>query len=234
MSMTIKHYELAAEDNDITFSPYCWRTRMALLHKDVPFTTVPWYFADKSATQASGSSTVPVIETNGSWVTDSWDIAHYLDETYPDQPKLFPNEESIALAKLVDSICKEYVFPVVVPIAVPQVYKILGGECQTYFRKTREAFFGTALENIYVEPQTGKENLAKALLSFDNLLADQPYLCGESPAYADYILYGILKWVDIVSSYETLDKDSITGKWFVTMDNLFDGHGRNAKNVRMS
>ena len=40
--MTFRLYDLAGADPDRRFSPYCWRTRLALAHKELPVETVPW------------------------------------------------------------------------------------------------------------------------------------------------------------------------------------------------
>ena len=40
-------HDLAGEDPDLRFSPYCWRTRFALAHKGLPVETVPWRFTDR-------------------------------------------------------------------------------------------------------------------------------------------------------------------------------------------
>ena len=45
--MTIEFYELAAENKEIKFSPFVWRTRMALLHKGVDFKSIAWQFRDR-------------------------------------------------------------------------------------------------------------------------------------------------------------------------------------------
>ena len=42
LSMTIKLYDLAGEDAALRFSPFCWRTKMALKHKGLPFETEVW------------------------------------------------------------------------------------------------------------------------------------------------------------------------------------------------
>ncbi|MEM0910607.1 MAG: glutathione S-transferase N-terminal domain-containing protein [Pseudomonadota bacterium] len=230
--MSIQHFELTGADKSIQFSPYCWRTRMALLHKGLAFETVPWFFSDKSSTASSGTETVPVIRDNDTWVSDSWNIVTYLDDTYPETPALLPNQESLALARLVESTCHTYVYPALFPIVLTQVYEVIPPECQPYFRETREAFFGTTLENITIDEATGKINLAKALSHFDAMFKTQPFLCGESVGYADYVLFGVLKWADVVSRYDVLDKTSLVGVWFDKVDALFDGHGQLAKKAR--
>ncbi len=86
--MAIKFYDLAGIDPEILFSPYCWRVRMSLLHKGLEFTSIPWRFLEKETIAESGHKAVPVINDDGTWVGDSWKIAKYLDEKYPDQPTL--------------------------------------------------------------------------------------------------------------------------------------------------
>ena len=45
--MTIQMYDLAGADPAVRFSPYCWRTRMALAHKGLAVESVPWRFTEK-------------------------------------------------------------------------------------------------------------------------------------------------------------------------------------------
>ena len=51
----IRLYELCASDPDLVFSPYCWRIRLALAHKRLPFESVPITFMDKDKIAFSGS-----------------------------------------------------------------------------------------------------------------------------------------------------------------------------------
>src|SRR5271166_3048109 len=41
-------YDLAGAEAERRFSPYCWRAKMALMHKGLPFDTIPWRFNEKS------------------------------------------------------------------------------------------------------------------------------------------------------------------------------------------
>src|ERR1700743_679196 len=76
-------YDLAAAEADRRFSPYCWRTRMALAHKGLPVETISCGFPEKETIAQSGQGLVPVLVDNGRWVSDSWTIANYLEDTYP-------------------------------------------------------------------------------------------------------------------------------------------------------
>jgi len=79
--MTIILYDLAGAEEDRRFSPYCWRSRLALAHKGLPVETIAWRFTEKEAIAFSGQGRVPVIIDNGKTVFDSWAIAEYLEST---------------------------------------------------------------------------------------------------------------------------------------------------------
>src|SRR6185437_5084567 len=92
-------YDLAGAEDDRRFSPFCWRTRLALAHKGLPVTTIPWRFTEKERIAPSGQGRVPVLVDNGRWINDSWAIATYLEETYPDRPSLFGGPAGLALSR---------------------------------------------------------------------------------------------------------------------------------------
>ena len=52
-------YDLAAADSALRFSPFCWRTRFAIAHKQLALETIPWRFTDKEAIAKFGSERVP-------------------------------------------------------------------------------------------------------------------------------------------------------------------------------
>ena len=60
----IVFYELAGSDGR-RFSPHCWRTRMALHHKKLPYQTVAVGFAEIAAIGDGTHKTVPVIDEIG-------------------------------------------------------------------------------------------------------------------------------------------------------------------------
>ena len=84
----IRLWELAGAEDGRVFSPYCWRTRMALAHKGLAVESVPWRFTEKDAIAFSGQDRVPVMMDGDREVHDSWAIALYLDETYPRRPEI--------------------------------------------------------------------------------------------------------------------------------------------------
>ncbi|MEO0376525.1 MAG: hypothetical protein AAF329_18260, partial [Cyanobacteria bacterium P01_A01_bin.17] len=50
--------------------------------------------------------------------------------------------------------------------------------------------------------------------------------------YADYILFGILKWLDIVSVYNPIDEAGSVGQWFTRLEGLYGGHAARVPTVR--
>lgn len=45
--MSLQLYDLAGAESERRFSPYCWRTKLALAHKCLAVETIPWRFTDK-------------------------------------------------------------------------------------------------------------------------------------------------------------------------------------------
>jgi hypothetical protein len=68
--MTRQLFELVGTDADRPFSPYCWRTRMALAHKGLDVTSVPWRFTEREAIAQHQSEKVPVLIDGDRTVSD--------------------------------------------------------------------------------------------------------------------------------------------------------------------
>ena len=74
--MALKLFELVGTDEARPFSPFCWRTRMALAHKGLLAQSIPWCFTDKGAIAPHQSEKVPVLIDGETSVADSWAIAN--------------------------------------------------------------------------------------------------------------------------------------------------------------
>ena len=57
-------------------------------------------------------------------------------------------------------------------------------------------------------------------------------LGGETPSYADYVVFGSLQWPRCASRFELLEADDPIAEWRERMLDLFDGLGRKAMTVR--
>src|SRR6187551_2681776 len=95
-------YDLQLESG-CTISPFVWRTKYALKHKGFDIDLVPGGFTGIKELTNGFSDRLPVIVDDGRWIRDSWEIAEYLDETYPDRPMLFAGESHKILTKFIDA-----------------------------------------------------------------------------------------------------------------------------------
>src|SRR5436309_145269 len=102
-TMAITLYDLAGAEADRRFSPFCWRTRMALAHKGLDVETVPWRFTEKEKLPRPNAGRVPVIVDDSQVVHDSSTIAEYLEDRYPDHPSLFPSGAGPALTRFIQN-----------------------------------------------------------------------------------------------------------------------------------
>ena len=75
---------------------------MALAHKGLDFNSVPTRFLEVPEVEGGVSKTVPVIRDGDHVVADSFAIALYLDEAYPDRPTLFGGEGGEAMARFIE------------------------------------------------------------------------------------------------------------------------------------
>ena len=101
--MGLQLYDLAGAEPERRFSPYCWRIKLALMHKGLPFDTITWRFTDKEAIAFSGQGRVPVLVDGEHVVFDSWTIATYLEDAYADRPSLFRGEGGRAVTRFVNA-----------------------------------------------------------------------------------------------------------------------------------
>jgi glutathione S-transferase len=221
-------YDLAGADPNLRFSPYCWRIKMALAHKGLAVETVPWRFTDREAIAFSGQGRVPVLVDGERTVSDSWAIALYLEEAYPDRPSLFGAPAAIAPTRFVNSWADMILQGGMIRLIVSDIAAIVHEKDRAYFYESRETRFGMPLDQV----TAGRDGRLKAfrdtLLPLRHTLSAQPYLAGEEPAYADYIVFGSFQWARCVSSFELLAPDDVVADWRERMLDHFDGLARRA------
>ncbi len=146
--MAIKLYDLAGAEADRRFSPFCWRTKMALAHKGLEVETIPWRFTEKDKLPQPNQGRVPVIVDDGRVVHDSSAIADYLETHYPERPSLFGDAAGKALTKFVQNWTETVLQPGLVGFVVLDICRHSAPQDQDYFRRSREERFGTTLENV--------------------------------------------------------------------------------------
>ena len=220
-------YELAGADGR-RFSPYCWRTRLALAHKGAPYKTIATRFSDIASIGDGTQKTVPVIEDGGRFIADSWAIANYLEDQYPDRPSLFGGSAGQALASFVQSWVFDVVHRSIIELILHDIYVQLDEGDKGYFRATREKRFGRVLEEVQAGRATRIADLRKVIQPLRQVLGTQKWVGGDAPLYADYIVFGAFQWPRVASRFPLLAGDDPISGWFERCLDLFDGLGRSA------
>jgi glutathione S-transferase len=212
--MSMKLYELAGADPDLRFSPYCWRTRLALAHKGLSAEGIPWRFTEAARLAFADSERVPVLVDGARAVADSWRIAEYLDDTYPDLPSILGPREGRAHVRFINTWADTMLHPAISRCVLTDIHAVLTEEGKAYFRLTREKAFGRSLEEVVADRDTaGVAALRAALQPVRALLRLQPWIGGQDPDYADYIVLGSLQWPRTVSRFALLAEDDPVAIW---------------------
>src|ERR1043165_8298375 len=146
--MAIQLYDLAGEEEERRFSPYCWRAKMALKHKGLDFETIPWRFGEKAVIAPYKSTTVPVLVDGKNSVYDSWAIAVYLDEVYPARPRLFGGKEASVLADFFNHWVLKTPQAALYRVIVLDLLGKIAERDRAYYRESREKRFGMTLEAL--------------------------------------------------------------------------------------
>jgi glutathione S-transferase len=215
-------------DKDRRPSPYCWRAKLALRHKGLPWRDEPMGFNEKHKIAFAQSQTVPVIHDGTAVVKDSWAIALHLDQAYPDKP-LFPDDPAKAYARFVNGWADTAVNPTIFPMVVADMVATVRPQDKDYVVESRSKRIGTTEFASFQKNarEKGLPAFRSALEPARRVLKEQAFLSGGAPAYPDYILFGTLLWPRTMSpTLELLEKDDPVYTWRERMLDLFDGMGR--------
>jgi glutathione S-transferase len=224
--MAITMYDLAGVEANRRFSPFCWRTRMALAHKGLEVETVPWRFTEKDKLPAPNDGRVPVIVDGGTVVHDSSAIADYLEERYADRPSLFPGTAARGLSKFVQNWTETVLQAGLVRLVVLDIWDHIGPKDQEYFRSSREARFGASLEDVVADREARLPAFRASLDPLRRTVERQDFVCGAVPAFADYVVFGAFQWARSISDFDLLAADDPVYAWRGRMLDLYDGLGR--------
>jgi glutathione S-transferase len=227
--MTITLYDLAGQEDDRRFSPYCWRVKMALKHKGLDFETIPWRYTEKDVIAFSEQGLVPVLKDGSAVVVDSWKIALYLEEAYPSRPALFEGGQAMALSHFFNTWTFRTVHPAVHRVVIRDLFSIVHEKDKAYFRESREKRFGMTLEQYGADPKKALADLRGALEPVRPSLVQNSFIAGKGPGYCDYILFGAFQWARCVSPIRLLEPDDPVYAWRERMLDLFGGFARQAK-----
>ncbi|RCV91571.1 glutathione S-transferase N-terminal domain-containing protein [Billgrantia montanilacus] len=227
--MAMVLYELCGIDEELRFSPYCWRVRYALAHKGLTAETRPWYFTDKEALAFSGSDKVPVLVDGDQAIADSYEILRYLDRSYPEAP-LLGDGMAESRARFFKHYAERSLAPAMLRTIIMDLLNAIHPKDRDYFRETREKRFGRALEEFH-SPAKGLAQLDAALEPLRGQLKESDFIDGAAPAAADYLVFGSFMWARVVSSADLVSNADPVYGWLERMLDLHDGLGRSAMRV---
>ena len=226
--MSIALYELAGADPEKRFSPYCWRIRLALFHKGLEFTTIPWRFTEKEAIAFAGTDKVPVMADGEHVLFDSVRIAEDLEARYADRASLFGGKRGQALGQFVTEWMDSQISPALFRMVVVDIPQHLAEQDVAYFRKSRETRVGMSLEEFCADRADRIEPFRALLTPLRRVLARQPFLSGDSPAWADYVAFAPFQWARMVSPLKLLAEEDPVFAWRGRMLDLYDGDAAKA------
>lgn len=224
--MSRKLYSLCGADRTRPFSPHVWKTKMSLAHKGLDFEFVPIGFTEIPAVEDGATSLVPLLRDGERLVKDSFEIALYLEQTYPDRPPLFGGEGAMAISRFVEGWSQTTLHPAITRIIIRDIHDRLDPVDQAYFRQSREKRFGKSLEAVAESGGAALETLAEKLEPLRHMLKFQDFLGGASPLFADYIVFGAFQWARIVSPQRLLQPGDPVTDWFERCLDLHGGLGR--------
>ncbi|HKD22136.1 MAG TPA: glutathione S-transferase N-terminal domain-containing protein [Rhizomicrobium sp.] len=211
-----------------TISPFVWRTKYALKHKGFDIDIVPGGFTGIMDRTKGFADRVPVIIDDGHWVKDSWLIAEYLDEKYPDRPALFDGDSMKVLTKFIDGWLWATAIRPWFSCYILDYHDLSLPQDHAYVRESRQTLFlqGRKLEDV----QAGREErlpLVPPLLEpFRLLLKDTKWLGGDKPNYADYCALAVFLWTASVAKIPPLHDDDPLRDYIDRGFDLYGGLGR--------
>ena len=224
--LAVTLYDLAGAEADRRFSPFCWRTKMALAHKGLDAETVPWRFTEKDKLPRPNAGRVPVIVDRGEVVHDSSTIADYLESRYPERPALFGGEAARALTRFIQNWTETVLQPGLIGFVVLDICRHAAPQDQAYFRHSREEWFGRSLEEVVKDRETRLPAFRESLMPLRRTLERQKFLAGDAPAYADYIIFGAFQWARAISDFELVAVDDPVAAWRGRLLDSFGGLAR--------
>lgn len=213
----LKLYELDNAEGQST-SPFVWRIKFALQHKGIAYESGPVGFfglrrIGHGVVEPGTLKTLPIVEHAGRFLSESWVIAEWLDETFPDHRRLFSSRAELAMVKFFDKWFGTAVLPPMFRSCVYQIFERVRPEEQDYFRTTRERMLGQALEKVAADSEAYLARTRAALLPMRLALRSAPYLGGDQPTYADYIAWGAFVGFSFIVERPLLAPDDALQSW---------------------
>lgn len=219
-------YELCGRDPARVFSPFCWRSRLALAHKGLDFESIPWRFTETGRLAFAKHDKVPVLVDGAHVVADSWAIAQHLDAAYPEAPSLLHGRP--ASYRFVQAWTDSVLHLGIVRLIVSDIPALLDEPARAYFLQSREKRFGMKLEQVTAGREARLPEFRANLQPLRLVLSGQPFLGGEAPDYADHVVMGGFMWARSTSALPLLEAGDVIHAWRERMLDAYGGMARAA------
>jgi len=218
-------------DNGCTLSPFVWRVRYALAHKEIDYEIEPVAFTGIRKLLGGKYEQVPIIEDNGEIVADSWAITQYLDRNYSDRPHLLRTNGEFVWARFFDRWMFRDVIPHMRRCYLLDNYNFARPEDRDYLRESRERTFlgGQRLEDVVKGREKRLPAIRDSLQPLRAILADTPWLGGIRPNYVDFCGLSGFLWAAAINTLPPLEKSDPLFHWLDRGFDLYGGVGRDER-----
>ena len=206
---------------------------MALAHKGLESISVVEGvgFSQKYKLEFSSQELVPVIKDDDMIISDSWDIAVYLEKSYESPTSLFGARNDFNQVKFISSWVDSQLHPLIARCVVRDILNVISPSEHEYFRTSREKRFGKSLEEVVADRENTRTTLKQALYPIRKVLEIGPFLGGDNPSFSDYAIFGAFMWARVTSSFQLLELSDPIYHWRERMLLLYDGLAKNAPAV---
>ena len=207
--------------------------RMALAHKGLESTSVVEGvgFSQKYKLEFSSQELLPVIKDDDMIISDSWDIAVYLEKSYESPTSLFGTSNDFNQVKFISSWVDSQLHPLIARCVVRDILNVISPSEHEYFRTSREKRFRKSLEEVVADRENTRTTLKQALYPTRKVLEIAPFLGGDNPNFSDYAIFGAFMWARVTSSFQLLELSDPIYNWRERMLLLYDGLAKNAPAV---
>jgi glutathione S-transferase len=222
---TITLYDLQVASG-ATISPFVWATKYAVAHKGFEMEIVPGGFTGILERTGGKTERLPAIVDDGEWMLDSWLIAEYLDEKYPDRPTLI-GDPSV-------KVCAQFIEGWLWTTAVGpwmrcyvKSYRDRSLEVDhEYVTESRARMLGGRLEDIVAGREDRLPQISADLELLRGTLRENKWFGGDTPNYVDHRLLGCFLWLASVCDTPALASDDPLRDWIDRGFDLYGGLGR--------
>ena len=164
-------------------------------------------------------------------ISDSWDIAVYMEKSYDSSSSLFGTTGDFSQVKFISSWVDSQLHPLIARCVVRDILDVISPSEHEYFRKSREKRFGKRLEDVVADRENTRTILKQTLYPIRKALEIAPFLGGENPNFSDYAIFGAFMWAKVTSSFQLLESSDPIYNWRERMLSLYDGLAKKAPAV---